>query len=50
MPCCALPRQGDFSAMIGEVVWYVTGRFYLGQGKSLADYGYFLHLAGIDAS
>ena len=33
-----------------ELAWYVTGRFYLDDKKegNLADYGYFLHLAGID--
>lgn len=33
-----------------ELAWYVTGRFYLDHKKThnLADYGYFLHLAGID--
>lgn len=33
-----------------ELAWYVTGRFYLDDKKTgnLADYGYFLHLAGID--
>ena len=34
---------------IAEVVWYVTGRFYLAANQSMADYGYFLHLAGISA-
>ncbi|RDZ28195.1 hypothetical protein [Lysobacter silvisoli] len=33
----------------GELAWYVTGRFYLSDDNELADYGYFLHLAGIDA-
>ncbi|HEX7151555.1 MAG TPA: hypothetical protein VF618_08720 [Thermoanaerobaculia bacterium] len=32
---------------VAEVVWYVTGRFY-GQGASLEDVGYFVHLQGID--
>lgn len=33
-----------------ELAWYVTGRFYLDDKatNNLADYGYFLHLAGID--
>ena len=30
-----------------EVAWYVTGRFYRKTDLSLADYGYFLYLAGI---
>ncbi|WP_313914542.1 hypothetical protein [Tahibacter sp.] len=34
----------------GELAWYVTGRFYARPDGSLADYGYFLHLAGIEAS
>ncbi|WP_257388032.1 hypothetical protein [Tahibacter caeni] len=33
----------------GELAWYVTGRFYERADHSLADYGYFLHLAGIEA-
>jgi len=33
----------------GELAWYVTGRFYERSDHSLADYGYFLHLAGIEA-
>ncbi|KRE89419.1 hypothetical protein ASG87_03510 [Frateuria sp. Soil773] len=32
-----------------ELAWYVTGRFYRANDGSLADYGYFLHLAGIEA-
>jgi len=32
---------------IGEVVWYVTGRFYATE-TSLFDVGYFLYLSGID--
>jgi hypothetical protein len=32
-----------------ELAWYVTGRFYRAADGSLADYGYFLHLAGIEA-
>ena len=34
-----------------ELAWYVTGRFYATSGTTptVADYGYFLHLAGIDA-
>lgn len=36
-------------AAISEIVWYVTGRFYAPQNaKTVADYGYFLHLAGVD--
>ncbi len=34
----------------GELAWYVTGRFYARPDGSVADYGYFLHLAGIEAS
>ncbi|MGH8079725.1 MAG: hypothetical protein ACREP7_04045 [Lysobacter sp.] len=30
-----------------ELAWYVTGRFYRSHDGFLADYGYFLHLAGI---
>jgi len=29
-----------------QIAWYVTGRFYA-KGKTLADYGYFLHLGGL---
>ena len=32
-----------------ELAWYVTGRFYATPDGFVADYGYFLHLAGIDA-
>jgi len=32
----------------GEVVWYVTGRFYA-RGTSLLDLGYFIFLGGIGA-
>lgn len=32
-----------------ETAWYVTGRFYQRTDQSLADYGYFLHLGGVDA-
>lgn len=32
----------------GEVAWYVTGRFYAAEDKTLLDAGYFLHLQGID--
>lgn len=32
-----------------ELAWYVTGRFYRGIDGTLADYGYFIHLSGIDA-
>ncbi len=34
--------------MSSELAWYVTGRFYRATNGTLADYGYFLHLAGID--
>lgn len=33
----------------GELAWYVSGRFYQRADQSVADYGYFLHLAGIEA-
>jgi len=33
----------------GEIAWYVTGRFYAAEDKTLLDAGYFLHLQGIDA-
>jgi len=33
-----------------ELAWYVTGRFYCATTGSLADFGYFLHLAGIEAN
>src|SRR5688572_6688630 len=36
-------------ARAGEVVWYVTGRFYATADGALLDVGYFLHLQGIDA-
>jgi hypothetical protein len=37
-------------ANIGEVAWYVTGRFYSSAPTSLLeDVGYFLHLQGLDA-
>ena len=33
---------------IGEIVWYVTGRFYAPENSSsVADYGYFLHVTGV---
>jgi hypothetical protein len=32
-----------------EIAWYVTGRFYRRSNGLLADYGYFLHLAGLEA-
>lgn len=32
-----------------ELAWYVTGRFYGSRDGLLADFGYFLHLAGIGA-
>ena len=32
-----------------ELAWYVTGRFYKDTENALADFGYFLHLAGIAA-
>jgi hypothetical protein len=31
-----------------ELAWYVSGRFYKREDGALADYGYFLHLAGIE--
>ncbi len=31
-----------------ELAWYATGRFYEAEDKSLADYGYFLHLPFVD--
>lgn len=34
-------------ARTGEIVWYVTGRFYA-EGKLLQDVGYFLHIQGIN--
>lgn len=37
------------SLLPAELAWYVTGRFYRSSDRSLADYGYFLHLAGITA-
>ncbi|HEV7919309.1 MAG TPA: hypothetical protein VGR02_00815 [Thermoanaerobaculia bacterium] len=33
--------------MVGELVWYVTGRFYK-QGDTLQDVGYFLYLQGVE--
>ncbi|MES2934967.1 MAG: hypothetical protein V4805_15920 [Pseudomonadota bacterium] len=37
--------------MIGELAWYVTGRFYVAKAdQAIADYGYFLRLQGIDGS
>lgn len=33
-----------------ETAWYVTGRFYKRSDQALADYGYFLYLAGIEAA
>lgn len=38
------------SLLPSEVAWYVTGRFYRRADKALADYGYFIHLAGIEAA
>ncbi|HUP61891.1 MAG TPA: hypothetical protein VNA69_15905 [Thermoanaerobaculia bacterium] len=32
---------------IGEVAWYVTGRFYA-KGSTALDVGYFLHLQGVE--
>ena len=32
----------------GEVVWYATGRFYVGTDHSIQDVGYFVHLQGIE--
>jgi len=34
---------------IGEVVWYVTGRFYVADDDSIRDGGVFLHLQGVEA-
>ena len=34
-------------AKAGEVVWYVTGRFYADANGNLYDVGYFLNLQGI---
>ena len=36
-------------ALPGELAWYVTGRFYAAEDKSVRDAGYFVHLQGIDA-
>jgi hypothetical protein len=33
---------------LAELAWYVTGRFYVTATGVLADYGYFLHLGGIE--
>lgn len=33
----------------GEVVWYVTGRFYVAEDRSIRDAGRFLHLQGVKA-
>ncbi|MBL8297273.1 MAG: hypothetical protein JNN30_02895 [Rhodanobacteraceae bacterium] len=33
----------------GELAWYVTGRFYAHADGTVADYGYFLHMAGVEA-
>ena len=33
--------------MAGEVVWYVTGRFYADANGNLYDVGYFLNLQGV---
>lgn len=32
------------------LAWYATGRFYRADDGRLADYGYFLHLPGIDGA
>lgn len=37
-------------ARTGEVVWYVTGRFYTNPDQSLFDVGYFLHIQGVRGS
>lgn len=34
---------------IGEVAWYVTGRFYVAEDHSIRDAGTFLHLQGVRA-
>ncbi|MEO8671829.1 MAG: hypothetical protein ABI411_10980 [Tahibacter sp.] len=36
------------SLLPAELAWYVTGRFYRREDGALADYGYFIHIAGID--
>lgn len=36
-------------ALPGELAWYVTGRFYAAEDRSVRDAGYFVHLQGIDA-
>lgn len=38
------------SLLSAELAWYVTGRFYRTPTGSLADYGYFLHLSGIEGA
>lgn len=35
-------------AQIGQLVWYVTGRFY-SKDDTLQDVGYFLHLQGLES-
>ena len=37
-------------ARTGEVVWYVTGRFFTDSNGNLFDIGYFLAIQGIEAS
>jgi hypothetical protein len=37
-------------ARTGEVVWYVTGRFYTNPDQTLFDVGYFLHIQGVNGS
>lgn len=34
---------------VGEVAWYVTGRFYVAEDGSIRDGGRFLHLQGVEA-
>jgi hypothetical protein len=36
------------SLLPAELAWYVTGRFYRRADGALADYGYFLHLVGLE--
>ena len=37
-------------ARTGEVVWYVTGRFFTTPDQQLLDVGYFLHVQGVRGS
>lgn len=38
------------SLLPAETAWYVTGRFYKAADQTLADFGYFLYLAGIEGA